>query len=190
MRVIILMLAVICGCARPAPEPTKDVEDGIIVLSGFTVVAPSDTSWKQLDDRGTEATFEKRDGFLSARLVTQSFPTDTFADDEAFLRSAETRQEAAVSELQMVSVHFNRTRLNGATCLQYDGIFRDERSTTSELVFLNIKGYVCRHPTIAARAVQVEFTQRSTTPSPLGMEDMLATADAFYNSTAFTKSGI
>jgi len=190
MRMIILMLAVICGCARPAPEPAQDVEDRIILLSGFTIEAPSDTTWKQLDARGTEATFEKRDGLVSARLVAQSFPLDSYADDEAFLRSAETGQEAAVSELEMLSVHFYRVRLNGATCLQYDGLYKEEPSTTSDAKFLYIKGYICRHPTLAARAVRLEFTQRSTTPSPPGLEDALATADAFFNSTAFTKSSI
>lgn len=190
MRVIILMLAVICGCVRPAPKPTPDVEGGIIVLSGFTIEAPSDTAWKQLGGGDTEATFEKRVGPLSARLVAQSFPSDSYADDESFLRAAETRQQAAVSELQMLSVHFNRRRLNGATCLQYDGSYSDESSTTSGAKFLNVKGYVCRHPTLAARAVRLEFTQRSTTRFPPGLEDMLATADAFFNSTAFTKSSI
>ena len=68
--------------------------------------------------------------------------TDSSLDDQAFFQFAEARQESALSALQTVSIHFNRTRFKDAACLQYDGILRDTLATGSEREFLSMKGYL------------------------------------------------
>jgi len=188
MRLLILICAVALGCSAPVPESASKADDIVIVRSGFTIEAPADSTWSQHSD-GAQVSFEKRHGPISATLVAQSFRVDSFPDNQAFLRFAEARQEAVVKELEMLSEHYNRTRLGEATCLQYDGVYRDERYAASESEYLIIKGYTCRHPTIAGQATQLEFTQRSASRTPPRTEDMLATADAFFSSVVFTSSG-
>jgi hypothetical protein len=188
MRLIILICAAALGCSPSVPESASEGDDNVIARSGFTVEAPADSRWSQHSD-DAQVSFEKRDGPISATLVAQSFRVDSFPDDQAFLRFAEARQEAVVKELEMLSEHYNSTRLGEATCLQYDGVFRDERYAASESEYLFIKGYTCRHPTIAGQATQLEFTQWSVSPTPPRIEDMLAAADAFFSSVMFTSDG-
>lgn len=188
MRLIILFWAVALGCSAPVPESASQAAGIVIVRSGFTVEAPADSTWSQQSD-GAQVSFEKRHGPISATLVAQSFRVDSFPDDQAFLRFAEARQEAVVKKLEMLSEHYNRTRLGEAPCLQYDGVYRDERYVASESEYLFIKGYTCRHPTMAGQVTQLEFTQRSASRTPPRIEDMLATADAFFRSLVFTSGG-
>jgi hypothetical protein len=135
-----------------------------------------------------EAVFQKRTADSSVRLVAYAMATDSFADDQPFLKFAEARQEAALSGLQRVSIHFNYTRFKGAACLQYDGIFRDTLATGSEQQFLNTRGYLCRHPTAAGQAVGLEFTQRSGSRTPPDMEHTLKVVQDFFNSVVFTNA--
>jgi hypothetical protein len=187
-RCAILLCVVAFGCSDPVPESSPNSHGTVILASGFTIEAPTDSAWSQKAD-GAQVTFGKTTDALAATLVASSFQADPFLDNEAFLVFAETRQEAAVSDLELVSVHYNRTRLGGTTCLQYDGIYRDERDADSESEYLSIKGYKCRHPTIAGRVVQLEFAQRSASRDPPGTEDVLATANAFFTSVVFTGEG-
>lgn len=184
MRLSTLLLVLICGCAQ-APHAMREPE-GVLALRGVTIIAPTDPAWELIEADDTEATFQKSGDHAS--LVVRVILTDSFPDEQAFLRSAEARQEAAVSKLEMVSGHYNYAGLNDATCLQYDGIFRDPTAAGSESEFLNVRGYVCRPPKTAARAVQMEFTQHSASKFPPDFERTLNLIEAVFRSAVFTNA--
>jgi hypothetical protein len=48
-------------------------------------------------------------------------------------------------------------------CLQYDGKFLIEKTSTLNFAYLNFEGYLCPHPRAKDLAVQIEFSTYSNT---------------------------
>lgn len=108
------------------------------------------------------------------------------AEAQAFLRTAEARQEAAVDALEMVSAHYNRTLLRDALCLQYDGIYRDSLATDPAAQYLTLEGYRCRHPAAERQLLHMELAIHSARRTAPDAESLLSEADAFFRSAVFT----
>jgi len=123
---------------------------------------------------------------VTATLTAYVLPTDSSGGGEAFVRAAEAEREAEVSALEMVSVHYNGSSLGGATCLAYDGIYRDPLAASTR-PFRTRKGYVCRHPAVSARAVRMEIAYESETRAPSEAEALLSVADTFFHSVVFSR---
>lgn len=183
MRLTILFLLLFAwACAQQEqPAPPKD---HILVLPGLTVTAPSAPAWKLTRADRSQASLENPED--QASLVARVFTSNSFSDDQEFLKFAEARQEEAVSPLQMLSVHYESKKIRDANCLQYDGVFRDPLAADSESEFLNLEGYLCRHPSSATQVVQLELTRRSATRNPENLESTLAVAETFFASAVFT----
>lgn len=189
MRSIMLfLLALACGCAQQTTNTSRDSAARVFVLPGFSIEAPSEFGWVVQTADSMEAVLQKGTADSSVRLVAYAIATDSFADDQTFLKFAEARQEAAHNGLQMVSKHFDYTRFKGAMCLPYSGIFHDTLAISSERQFLNTRGYFCRHPTAVGQAVGLEYTQRSVSRTPPDMEHTLEVVEDFFNSVVFTNA--
>jgi hypothetical protein len=121
---------------------------------------------------------------VTATLVSHVLRADSSGNDEAFVRAAEAEREAEVGALEMVSVHYNGSTLDGATCLAYDGIYRDPLAAPARQ-FRTRKGYVCRHPALSTRAVRMELAFDSRSRTPPEAEALLGVADASFSSVGF-----
>ena len=185
MRIIwLVLICALTGCAsRPAHDPQQAVSR-VVTLPGVQLAVPTDSRWGQSSSQDG-VVFTRVTPQADARLSVQVLPADASGDELSFLRAAEARQEAAVRALQMVSVHYNRARLNEALCLQYDGIYRDSLTADPAQQFLLLKGYVCRPPAAARRMVQMELTVRSAARATPEVETLLREADGFFRSAVF-----
>ena len=184
MRSMIVLLALLCGCARAVQVTSTPPDTRVVALSGFTVVPPAESGWTRTAYDSAQVVFEKPG---NGRLTARAIAIDAAKTTEAFMRATEAQLEAEVAVLEMQSVHYNQTRVGDAPCLQYDGIFRDPRQGTGQPEFLNMKGYVCRDPANAGRAARLEFALRSALRNPPNMDAMLVHANSFLTSTVFTK---
>ena len=188
MRMMGLFLATLAwGCTQKGHNHATGSAQRTYVLAGATIQPPRDTGWALLTSDSVEATFQRHSANATARISARTFAIERSADDQAFLTGAEARQQEAVTPFLMMSIHFNHTHLHGATCVRYDGIFRDTFAIGLEREFLTTKGYLCRHPTDPLRALQMELTQRSDSSTPLDMEQTLAVAQAFFDRAAFVR---
>jgi hypothetical protein len=189
MRWVIVLLALVTsGCTQTARGESRVATERAHALAGVAINAPRDAGWASTKSDQTQMIFDRQDTRTATRISVRSFSVDPFVDDKAFLVSAEARQQEAVSNLQMVSIHFNHIRFKDASCLQYDGIFRDSLSSSPDREFLATMGYVCRHPANARRAVHMELSQRSA--SEALTEDARSAGQALFESAQFTRVGL
>lgn len=184
--VVLSLIAMLTSCA-PAAYQAPPAPERALLLPGVRLEAPAGDGWA-IAERGTErVVLAWTAPGVTATLVAQVLPEDVPNDNEAFLRAAEARQEAAVSALEMVSVHYNRTTLGGATCMAYDGIYRDARAADPARAFRTLEGYVCRGPAAGARPVQMELTLYAASRTPPEVEELLEVADTFFRSARFSR---
>lgn len=186
MRLLCLLL--VCTATGCAPRPAGDVQPAMpnaILLPGVQLSPPADARWARIRSQD-EVAFTRTTEEVRARLSAQVLSVEAPANEQAFLRAAEAHQEAAVGALDMVSVHYNRTLLGDALCLQYDGIYRDSLATDRTAQHLTLKGYRCRHPAAERQLLHMEVAIHSATRTAPDAEPLLREADAFFRSVVFT----
>jgi hypothetical protein len=176
------------GCSRQPAEGDGRTEALTLVLPGFTIDAPAEPGWTAPPATDPQAVFEKHTAGTSIRLSASSVATESFPDDATFLKFAEERQKGLLSPFHVVSNHYNDRHFLGTACLEYDGIFRDEAADPAQL-WINTKGYFCRHPESAGQAVWMEYVERSGSKRPADLERALDSAEAFFNSLQFSRGG-
>jgi hypothetical protein len=175
------------GCGRPDRQAQAPASVETLVLAGVQVTAPAEGGWTVVEQGTDQIILSRRVPEATATLTARVLPGDTSSDEGAFVRSAEARQEVAVRALQMVSVHYNRSMLQGQTCLAYDGVWRDSLAVDPARRFRTLKGYVCRLPAASGRAVQMELAVHSPSRAPADLEGFLGVADAFFRSAIFVR---
>lgn len=185
MRPFVLSLMLLAaGCASTAHQAPPAVERTLL-LPGVRLEAPAGGNWVTAVREAERVVLERTAPGVTAMLVAEVLPADVPSDDGAFLQEAEARQEAAVSALEMVSVHYNQTTLGGAACLAYDGIYRDARASGPARAFRKLEGYVCRERVTGARPVRLELTLYAASRTPPEVEELLGIADTFFRSARF-----
>ena len=184
MRNLLLSLLFLAiGCA-PRAFQASPPPDRAVLLPSVRLEAPAGDRWTMVE-RGAERVVLSRTGpEVTATLAAYVLPADPSGDDAAFLRAAEAEREAEVGALEMVSVHYNGSSLNGATCLAYDGIYRAPQAAPARQ-FQTRKGYVCRHPEGNARALRMELAFESGSRTSPEAEALLRDADTFFSSVVF-----
>lgn len=70
-------------------------------------------------------------------------------------------------------------------CLRYTGIFPIEKTSSSKLAYLNLKGYLCPHTKAKDSAVQMEFSDYSNTRGLT--EDLYSLSDEFFEKLTFPR---
>lgn len=186
MRLLLLSLLLLAsGCAPRAYQASPSPERAVL-LPGVRLEAPAGDGWTAVERGAERVVLSRATPEVTAALTAYLLPADPSAQGEAFIRAAEADREAEVGAFEMVSVHYYGTTLRGATCLAYDGIYRDPLAAPARQ-FRTRKGYVCRHPAASARAVRMELAYESTTRAPSDAEALLRIADTFFHSVAFSR---
>jgi hypothetical protein len=186
MRWIVILLALVTsGCTQSTRGESRVATERAYALAGVAINAPRGAGWALMKPDQTQVVFDRQDIRAATSISVRSFAIGSFVDDKAFLVSAEARQQQETSNLQMMSIHFNHIRFKDASCLQYDGVFRDSLSSSPDREFLTTMGYVCRHPVNARRAVHMELSQRSA--SRALAEDARSAGQALFESAQFTR---
>jgi hypothetical protein len=180
-----LLLLLSSGCGPQAYEASPP-PDRAVVLPGLRLEAPADERWTIVEHGAHLIALSRATPEITAMLSARVLPADQSGDDAAFVRKAEADREAEVSALEMLSVHYSGTALNGATCLAFDGLYRDPHADPARQ-FHTRKGYVCLHPELRTQAVRLEITFDAGSKRPLDAESLLRVADTFFNSVSFTK---
>ncbi|MEK6337331.1 MAG: hypothetical protein AABM67_20605 [Acidobacteriota bacterium] len=181
-----VMIAAALFCVAVSVRAQTPIKPATIYdQNGITVVSPNQPGWISLKAEKSETVFEKRGegGILNASVKT--IRTQTFETDKERLAGWETLKQAELSKLKRDSIHFNYTGFKGATCLQYDGIFPIEKTSSSHYAYFNLRGYLCRHPDAKDSAVQLEFTNYSNTRGLT--EDLYSLSEEFFEKITFPK---
>jgi hypothetical protein len=135
--------------------------------------------WHRVEGTSQRAIYEHVAGGQRATLSISEQPLGPLPEGKTFLQFAEEQQEATLSKLERVSVHYNSTRKMGAPCLAYDGIYKDKADQV--LPFLTFRGQLCRHPDIAGKMIQVEVAQRSGTKDDAYKVDLLELSEKVFS---------
>lgn len=160
-----------------------------VTLDGLTAEVSLGAGWTRSESTSQQVVFERTVDGRRATLSFSATPIELLPDNEAFFRFAEHRQEAVLSKLKMVGVHYNYNRVDdsGVPCLRYDGIFEDKAAHVSP--FSSIIGWLCRHPASAEKMIQVELAQRSGTRAAANevRVDLAEMAEQVFSAVQFTQ---
>ncbi|HEV7238073.1 MAG TPA: hypothetical protein VGQ36_02455, partial [Thermoanaerobaculia bacterium] len=81
------------------------------------------------------------------------------------------------------SVHFYYVQFKSLPCLQYDGIYENEKPSSSAASYLNFRGYVCSPRKNGTLLVQLEVSSQT---SQRGFSEALFSLSAeFFDAVAF-----
>lgn len=181
MRLLLLLLLVVAG-ACASPRQREPASQRSVLLPGVRLEAPAGRDWIAVQRGAERIVLQRAAPEATATIVAEVIPMDASGDDASFVRSAEAYRESAMRTLEMVSVHYNSTSLNGAACLAYDGIYRDAAADPTRQ-FRMLDGLVCR---VAAGAIQLEMLIESASRTPPEAEHLLGVADTFFGSAVFS----
>ncbi len=185
---LVLLTALLLGACEREPVGRNDPpppREQRMVFPTFSLKALPWGQWKIEQANRDRMVVSKAQGKSLMRLRAEEFRLEAMPDGGSFTEVAEAREVQAMSDLQMLSAHYDRSVLSGADCLRYDGVYRDPRKAGSADEFLNRKGYVCEHPTRPGIAAQVDFSVRSPTRTPPDIEKMLRQADEVMGTLEF-----
>jgi hypothetical protein len=186
MRPFLLSLLLLAGGCAPGAYQASPFPEHTVLLPGVQLEAPAGDGWTTIERSAERVVLSRTTSEVATTLTAHVLPVDASSNDEAFMRAAEAEREAEVGALEMVSVHYNGSTLRGATCLAYDGIYRDPLADPARQ-FRMRKGYVCRHPEVSARAVRMELAFDAESRTPPEAEALIRLADAFFGSVAFSR---
>lgn len=186
MRTLLLILFLLVGGCASAPRSTPTAPERSLLLPGVRLEAPAEDGWVPIERAAERIVLSWSTPEVTATLTATVLPADASGDGEAFMRAAEAEREAEVSALEMVSVHYNGSSLDGATCLAYDGTYRDPLANPAR-PFQTRMGYMCRHPLESARALRMELSFDSASRTPPQAEALLRVADGFFRSVDFSR---
>ena len=182
--ILIVLVAVVCASAVPAPEQSPINPASTYDQDGVTIVSPNQPGWVLIKSSKSETVFEKRlkEEILIANVKT--FRTKIFDNDKDLLVSLETLKKEELSKLKRDSVHFNYVRFKGSPCVQYDGIFKPDEASLPRFEYFNFKGYLCRHPETKDLVVQMEFSNHSNLRG--FSENLFSLRDDFFEKIVFS----
>ena len=179
-----VLVAVACATAVLAQKPASINPESIYHLDGVTVVSPNQPGWVLLQSNKSFISFQKRGEGEVLNASVKTIKTRVFKNDNDLLTSLEALQVEELSKLKMVSVHFNQVRFKSSPCLQYDGIFTGDTSAPN-FEYLNLMGYMCRHPESKGLVVQIELSNHSNQRG--FSEDLINLSPEFFEKVAFAK---
>ncbi len=157
-----------------------------MVLAGLELPAPAGAAWSRTGPVSATAVLQRSGAQATAWLSARATATDALTNDDTFVQGAEASMAAEVAARHMVTGHYNRARLNGAECVQYDGIHLDSLATRDSERFFTRLGYVCRHPRAPTRVIRLELGIHSPAREAPDVDRLLDEANAFFQSVAFT----
>ncbi len=186
MNHFIVIIATALFCAAVSAHAQTSIKPASIYdQDGITVVSPNQLGWILLKTDKSETVFERRGegGILNASV--KAIRTKTFETDKDRLAGWETLKQEELSKLKRDSIHFDNKRFMGAMCLRYEGIFPIEKTSSSNFVYFNLKGYLCPHPKAKDSAVQIEFSNYSNARGLT--EELYSLSDEFFEKLIFPK---
>ena len=178
---ILILIFALQGCLHRA-KPS----DNTIRLNGFTASVPPDAGWIRTESSPNGVTFERAKNGEKTALRFSVDNIEPQPQDQTFFQLAESRQEQTFASLKMISLHYTRTNIENAPCLEYDGIF--ENMAIQATPFSTIRGLICRHPDTADLILQVELSQLSDSQTTAYTVDLTEAARKVFDAVQFTKS--
>jgi hypothetical protein len=153
------MIAIVLFCAVALAQAQKSIKPASIFHDdGITFMSPNQSGWTLLRTHKSDTAFEKRSEDEIATASVKIVQTKTFATDKDRLEGWEILKQEELSPSKRDSIHFNFRGFKGAMCLQYDGKFLIEKTSTLNFAYLNFEGYLCPHPRAKDLAMQIEFS--------------------------------
>jgi hypothetical protein len=187
--IIVILTALFCAAVVSAQKQSLIKPASSYNQAGVTFASPNQSEWTLLKSDKSQTVFEKcaKDEISNANVKT--IKTKNFETEKDLLVGLETLKQDELSKLKMDSVHFNNIRFKGLPCVQYDGIFKLEGSSSSpKFEYFNFRGYLCSHPETKGLAIQVEFSNYSNSR---GFSDnIVAVSDEFFEKITFSKAAI
>jgi hypothetical protein len=185
---VFTLTAILSAHAMSTHEQSSIDPASLYRQDGVIVVSPNQPGWILIRSDKSETVFEKQaaDEILCASVKT--IKTKTFDADKDLLISLEALKQEELNKLKRDSVHFNYVRFKGSPCLQYDGIFKLNGTTSPRYEYFNLKGYLCPHPQMKGLAVQIEFSSRSNSRG--FSENLVPLYDEFFNKIEFSKAAV
>jgi len=187
-HIVAILIAMICAGAGSAQDQSSISPASTYDQAGVTVVSPNQSGWILLKSDKLETVFGKRDkdGIVSANI--KIIKTKTFETDRELLASLETLKQEELNKLRRDSIHFNNVRFKGSSCLQYDGTFTVDGTSSPKFPYFNLKGYVCLLPQTKDFAVQLEFSNYSNQRG--FSEKLFSLSDEFFEKVVFPKAAV
>lgn len=184
-RVIVIILVTLASAyAVLAQKPASIDPESIHHLGGVAVVSPNQPGWTLRQSNKSLIEFQKRGEGEVLNASVKTIKTKVFKNDNDLLTSLEALKVEELSKLNMISVHFNNVRFKASPCVQYDGIFTGDTSAPN-FEYLNLMGYLCRHPESKDLVVQIELSNHSNMRG--FSEDVINLSKGFFERMAFAK---
>jgi hypothetical protein len=150
---------------------------------GVTVTAPG-ADWTVIRAERRETGFEKQRPTERELAGSRALEPTTFGTGSEVWPRMETWKEGQLLSgvLKRDSIHFNRLRFKGLSCLQYDGIFK-VNTAAQPFSYFNVKGYLCpvggKEPWIVELEVSSRSNQRGFS------EAFITVAERFFDAAVF-----
>ena len=181
------LLLIIVGCSRaPAPEEKPAPSPGTRQL-GVAVSCPTQPGWKLVKSDERETRFERASAVDPTVASSRTLAGTTFGGGDDLLARLEAwkqSQLATTPGLKQDSLHFDRVKFKGLTCLRYDGSFEDVSEPRRQFSRFNFKGYLCPLGDTERSVVELEVSNRSTQKG--FSDEMIRSSDEFFEAAVFT----
>ena len=185
---MILVIAMFCVNIAFAQKQTSIKPASVYKQDGITFASPNQSGWTLLKSDKLETVFEKQDKDAVSNASVKTIKTETFETDKDRLTNFEALKKEELSKMIRDSVHFNYVRFKGLMCLQYDGVFKFDETTTPKFEYFNFKGYLCPSSNAKDSAIQMEFANYSNTRGLT--EDLNSLNYEFFEKITFSKAAV
>ncbi len=179
--IFILLTSFLLSGSVAAQQGTPIKPAKIVKLNGATVTSPGQPGWRMTRSDKVEVIFEMSGDANRSGAFAKMRDFDIPEDVGSFFQRLETLKKLEIDGLDIDSLHFNTTQFKETPCLQYDGIFRKVESYE----YLSLYGYLCRHPLITGKVLQLEYSSRSNTRG--FSETDIKLFRRYFDATQFTK---
>lgn len=149
---------------------------------GAKLASPNDTDWRMVKSEKMETVFEKETADKKFKAFVKTAKIPVYETDRELLVNLEKLKMAEVDEKNRDSIHYNYLGYKSTQCLQYDGIFG---APGTGYKYLNMNGYICRHPDDRSVIIQFEFSNYSNDRGYLAAESELSRS--FFEGVRFIK---
>lgn len=149
---------------------------------GAKLISPNEPNWRIVKAEAMETAFEKETANKKFKAFVKTAKIPIYETDKELFMSLEKLKIAEVDETNRDSIHYNYAEYKNAKCVQYDGIFN---APNTGYKYMNMNGYICRHPDDPSTMIQLEFSNFSNDRGYLGSEFSLS--KSFFEGVQFVK---
>lgn len=149
---------------------------------GAKLASPKEADWRIVKAEPMETAFEKEAADKKFKAFVKTAKIPIYETDKELFMNLEKLKIAEVDETTRDSIHYYYAEYKSAKCVQYDGIFN---APNTGYKYMNMNGYICRHPDDRSTIIQFEFSNFSNDRGYLKPEAELS--KSFFEGVQFVK---